>query len=206
MTFVHWLMKKQDSRDLRCFFLFLGQYMHKNYNNEVHKSWILCKLENEDACPRVTVVTVQRPASLHYFTAWTACDCKLLLLCCSASRSNYLKKKKKNQLCFVSTCQAAQRTMCRPVDWEFCGTINLLNSAWWLKEWTETASSAVWVLAPDCVFDFCLSDILGYLTFECLFKKKMFMSSKHFENRQLWPSRRHSQLSQGQLRRVYLFT
>ena len=69
--------------------------MHKNCYNEVHKSRTLCKRVNEDACPRVTVVTVQTPASLHSFTARTACDCKLLLLCCSASRSNYLKKKKK---------------------------------------------------------------------------------------------------------------
>lgn len=36
-----------------------------------------------------------------------------LLLCCSAARSNYSTDI---QLCFVSTCQAAQRTIRQPVE------------------------------------------------------------------------------------------
>lgn len=67
----------------------------------------------------------------HSFT-WTACSCKLLLHCCSASRSNYLF--------FVSTCHAAQRTICQPAHWVTVGVseaMRLYSCTWRL--WIETA-------------------------------------------------------------------
>lgn len=137
MTFAHWLMREPESRRL-----ILRQYMHKKTKCKRAEDTVNWCTEMH-TCPRAGTGEGDSTPLLHEQHATVNYRC-------SVARPQGVITWK-IQLCFASTCQAAQRTICQPADLEFCVTIFLFNAAWRLKEWKETASAAVLVLAPDCV-------------------------------------------------------